>query len=327
MSELRRDLVSGDWIIAAPDRAGRPHGFYAEKKKRNFPKKDCPFDDLEKSGEWPPILSYPKGKNWKVALIPNKYPALTHHQACTSTVAQGPYQVSSGIGHHDLVITRDHRKNFGDLNREEALQVLLVLKKRYQILAADRCLLYTSSFFNWGPAAGATLPHPHYQVLTLPIIPPDVAHSIGGSREYYAKHKRCVHCVMMDYERRKKTRIVYEDRNSIAFAPFVSRQPFEMRIFPKRHISFFEHTPNPDMRSVAHTLQTVIRGMRRNLHDPDFNFFIHSAPLKNQQKYRHYHWHIEIFPKISIRAGFELSTGVEINVVDPDRAAAILRKK
>lgn len=327
MSELRRDAVSKDWIIMAPERAWRPHALLPKRVlRRGTPKKTCPFEDLKATGNWPPILSYPNDDRWQIVVIPNKYPALVHHQACTTISRKGPYEVTAGIGHHDLVVTRDHNRNFADLSPEGAFQVLSILQKRYRILAADRCLLYTSTFFNWGAAAGASIYHPHYQVLTLPIIPPAVRQSLEGSKAYFEKHRRCVHCSMIDYERKMKTRVVYNTERAIAISPFVSRQAFEVRVFPKKHVPFFEDTPRADLRSCAITLQHVLKNMRRRLNDPDVNFFIHTAPLKEQHRYGHYHWHVEIIPKILISAGFELSTGVEINVVSPDAAARILRK-
>ncbi|MBI4094927.1 MAG: HIT domain-containing protein [Candidatus Liptonbacteria bacterium] len=326
MSELRRDSVSRDWIIMAPDRAGRPHAAHAKKHvRRASPKRTCPFENLKASGNSAPIVSYPNDARWEVAVIPNKYPALVHHQACLTLRREGPYERAPGIGHHDLVVTRDHDKNFGALSRARALRVLLVLQERYRTLAKDRCLVYTSTFFNWGASAGASIYHPHYQVLTLPIIPPHIQHSLIGSKDYKRRYGRCVHCDMVKFEAKREKRIIYKDARAVAFAPFVSQQEFEFRIFPRRHLPFFEYTPVADLLAAARALQHTIRRMKTRLNDPDFNFFIHTAPLKEQRKHDHYHWHIEVLPKTSIAAGFELSTGVEINVVDPDTAAALLR--
>jgi len=326
MSELRQDPVSGDWIVTVPLRGKRPHDFGAKKIKRKVsPKSDCRFENLQKSGNWPPILSHPDDKNWEVVLIPNKFPALTHATQCPVPMSKGPYIIEDGVGKHDLIITREHGKNFGNLAPEKAVRVLEILQKRYRELSGDPCLLYTSAFFNWGPSAGASIYHPHYQVITLPIIPPDIEHSLLGSSRYFKRHRQCVHCDMISYDRKEKTRIIAENNLAIATAPFVSRNPYEVRVFPKRHMPSFEKTPIYDLRAVSRLLQAVIKRIASRLGDPDFNFFIHTAPLKNKKKYIHYHWHIEIFPKISIPAGFELSTGVDINVVPPEVTAEILR--
>ncbi|OGY97598.1 MAG: hypothetical protein A2681_02370 [Candidatus Liptonbacteria bacterium RIFCSPHIGHO2_01_FULL_56_18b] len=341
MSELRQDLVSGDWIVVASERAKRPHDFLPKKRhRRATPKKECPFEDLEASGNWPPIISYPDDTNpdarmgrgsgrkrgsWQIAVIPNKYPAVTHAPRCAVLGARGPYRLTQGVGHHDLVLTRDHRKNLAHLTPAQAIRLFEVIQKRYQALGRDACLHYTSMFFNWGASAGASLFHPHYQLLTLPIIPPDVAHSLQGSHKYFRQHRRCVHCDILGYERKEGSRIIEENAGAIAIAPFVSREAFEVRVYPKRHRPYFEATPLADLRAVVTLLASCLRRIERHLNDPDLNFFIHTAPIKNQNQHRHYHWHIEIVPKISIPAGFELSTGVLINVIDPDKAASILR--
>ncbi len=341
MSEFRQDLISGDWIILAPERAKRPHGLLPKKKKRPIsPPSTCPFEDLEKSGNWPPIDIYPKEKNpdaagrdsdrkrrsWRIAVIPNKYPALIHREVCASSFTRGPYEILSGIGNHELVITRDHERNLPDLKFEEATEAFKMIQSRYRRLSKDKCFAYTSTFFNYGGSAGASLSHPHYQMLTLPIIPPDVQHSLTGSHHYFKKHRRCVHCEMLRFEEKNKKRIIAKNSFAVAIAPFVSRQPFEIRVFPLKHQSYFEKTPAAQLQPVVSILQLTLRKIRKNLRDPDLNFFIHTAPLKYQSAYRHYHWHIEILPKISIPAGFELSTGVEINVVDPNEAAKMLKK-
>ncbi len=272
-------------------------------------------------------MSYPSQENWRVVIVPNRFPALTHIERCSEAIASGPYLSRTGVGHHDLVITRDHFKNFAELSPEHATEVLAVMKKRYEELAADPCITYASTFYNWGAKAGASLYHPHYQILALPIVPPDVQHSLNGSERYYRKNKKCVHCDMLAYERKVKKRVVLETRDVIIIAPYVSRTSYELRLFPKKHLPFFEKTPGGVMREVSHLLQKTLGLITKRLGDPDLNFFIHTAPLKHQDRYPYYHWHIEIIPKITILAGFELSTGVDINTIDPDYVASFLRPK
>jgi UDPglucose--hexose-1-phosphate uridylyltransferase len=328
MSEFREDPVSGDWIIVAPERAKRPHDFLPQRKKRvPTPKSKCPFEDLQKSGNWPPIVVQldKNRRDWRVVIVPNKYPALTHNRLCATILRRGPYEFSEGVGHHDVLVARSHEKNIAHLALEEGLCAFEVLQKRYRMLAADKCLVYALTFMNWGESAGASLYHPHFQVLSLPIIPPDVKHSLDGSRNYFRKNRRCVHCEMIKYELKSRSRVVLKNKYAIAVAPFVSREPFEVRVYPLRHRPYFERTPKAELKAAVEVLQKTLLKVERRLNDPDLNFFVHTAPLKRQNNYRHYHWHIEILPKITINAGFELGTGVEINVVDPDKAAAILK--
>ncbi len=333
-SELRQDLVSGDWIVISPNRAKRPDQFIKLHKIKRVKAsiKDCPFENLQKSGHHPPILKFPShrrakqnSKNWEAVVVENKYPAFTHINICATPEKKGPYSVMEGIGHHNLVITRDHYKNFPELSQQNAELVFKAFVDYYKILANDYCLAYVSIFHNWGPKAGASIYHPHYQIIALPIVPPDVEHSLEGSNNYYKKHKKCVHCVMLEWELKERKRIVCENKSAVVLAPFVMREPFELRVFPKKHFSSFEDTSLAVMRDIVSALQKALQKMEKRLHDPDYNFFIHTSPLRDKNKYRHYHWHIEILPKFNISAGFEQGTGIEITTVDPDEAAKFLR--
>ncbi len=329
MSELRQDLVSGDWIIVSPERAGRHRNFKNLRKTGNrvvsTAKKGCPFEDLKKSGNWPTIFDYPDQKHWKIVIFPNKYPALSHEFNCSKLFKKGPYRLMTGAGHHDLMVTRDHYKDFEMLSPNDSFLVFKILQKYYWYTTKDKCLRYVSFFHNWGPTGGATIYHPHYQIVTLPIVPPDVKSSLDGSKKYFSAHHSCVHCEMIKYEKKEKKRIIYENSGAIAFAPFVSRQPFEIRVFPKKHISSFGATPDMVLKKVSDVLRVSLAKMKKGLGSPDYNFFIHTAPVKNAKKYGHYHWHIEILPKVSFIGGFELGTGIDINVIDPDLAAKTLR--
>ena len=341
MSELRQDLVSGDWIIVAPERFKRPEEILRHKPRRKTPPlKNCPFEDfnLRKSSIWPPFLSSPSESDWRFIVFPNKYPALRHFPGCSTPLRYGPSNSRTGAGEHDLVISRSHRKNFADLSKNDALGLLKIIQERYRTLSRDKCNVYSSMFCNWGEGAGASVYHPHYQILTLPIIPPDVFHSLNGSERYFKKHKKCVHCVLLKFDLKEKKRIIDQNQSAVSITPFVSRIPFEVRIFPKRHLPYFEKTPEKDLRAVAVLLQSALKRIKKYIKDPDFNFFIHTAPFTQPRfsnksgagfkgNYDFYHWHIEITPKISIWGGFELGTGIDINVVDPETAASVLAGK
>jgi UDPglucose--hexose-1-phosphate uridylyltransferase len=149
-------------------------------------------------------------------------------------------------------------------------------------------------------------------------------HSIRGAREYFQKNKRCVRCDIIKTERRYGARVIAENNHAIALAPYASKKPFEVSVLPKRHWPSFRETPPEAMRDVAILLQSILRKMKAHLSDPDLNFFIHDTPLKDKES-KYHHWHIEVLPRVSTDAGFEFSTGIIINIIDPDTAAAILR--
>lgn len=325
-SELRQDPVSGDWIIFSPGRAKRPHDFMEKlPKRKRSPVKGCPFENPDGSGH-KAILTYPNHRQWAVKVVENKYPVVTHQEKCGVFTKKGPHGLVPGAGHHDLVISRDHDKNFAHLSAQNANLVFQAFRDRYLTLVDHPCIAYISILHNWGPTAGASIYHPHYQMLSIPVVPPDVSHSLAGSARYYKEHKKCVHCVMIDWDIKEKKRIVFQNDGALAVAPFVSRSPFEIRVFPKKHLSYFENTHDEDIAAVVEATQFALKKLEKNVGDPDYNFFIHTAPIQDKEKYGHYHWHLEILPRLSIRASFELGTGLDINSVDPQDAARILRK-
>jgi UDPglucose--hexose-1-phosphate uridylyltransferase len=331
MSELRQDLVSGDWVVIAPGRAKRPDQLIKKKiPRKRTPKSTCPFEDLEKSGN-EPIALYPEGvqgNKWHFAVIPNKYPALIHSDERIADRYYGIYRTKPGVGDHELVIGRDHNKNLAELSPKDATALFEIFQERYRAVSAAEKYAYVSGFLNWGPLAGASIWHPHYQILTLPIIPPHILHSLRGSEEYFRQHHVCVRCEIIKMERKDRSRIIAQNSNAIAIAPYASKRPFEISILPRKHFSFFEKTPMAVIKDVAALAQTVLRNIKKHLHDPDLYLYIHSAPIDGGS-YEHHHWHIEIVPVnvVSPPGGFEISTVVNINVIDPDEAAKILRGK
>ncbi len=325
LSQLRQDLVSGDWIVIAPKRAERPHEFESKGTRKRAPIKGCPFEDPKKYDHAELFLEYRNKRGWTLEIVENRFPAFVHKNICSVIRRIGPNAVTDGIGHHDVVITRDHDADFPDLDSERAIEVFKAFQERYLMLLHDDCLAYISIFHNWGPAAGASIYHPHYQLIAIPVVPPDVEHSLQGSRRHFEKYKQCVHCTVIEWERREKKRIIFENKEAVAFMPFASRNSFEFGVFPKRHQPFFENSSEFILSDVSLALHGALKMMKKKLKDPDYNFYIHTAPVRKKETHRHYHWHIEVLPKLNISAGFELGTGIDINPVDPDEAAKILR--
>lgn len=333
-SELRRDIVSGDWILIAPGRGKRPDGYDRKETRSKAPIDACPLESYVRpnAGGQAVISAYPASGEWKAIVVPNKYPAVSSiHDIDASDLPQlskikqnGPYSIKTGFGHHDLIITRDHDKAFPDLTEKEAAIVIGAYRDRYLRLLKHKNIAYVGMFHNLGEKAGATVYHPHYQILAVSVVPPDVQHSLQGSARYFRAHKECVHCVILNWEVEQKKRIIFENEWAVVFTPYFSRVPFEARIFPKKHRPYFEDTSAEELLGITEALRQTLKKIKKAL-DPDYNFFIHTAPIQNKQLYTHYHWHIEILPKLSHYAGFELQTGMEINVVDPDEAAKFIR--
>lgn len=342
ISELRQDLVSRDWIVIATGRAKRPHVFAKPKKVERQPEKNCPFEDPQKSGNLNPILIQTRTparhlhgksqkkphkdiipKNWFVQIFPNKFPAFGTGAPDLRKV--GPYDVMDGVGFHEILVTRDHDRTFAQFSQQEATLVLASYRARYHDLEARPNVRYVSVFHNWGRASGASVYHPHSQILAIPVIPGEVARSLEGSDRYFRENKSCVHCDMVRWERKEKVRIVYENDDFIAVCPFVSRTAYEVRIFPKRHSPDFDSIYPKEILSCADALRISLRKIWKALANPSYNFYIHTAPCE-KGICPFYHWHIEILPKVAVWAGFEIATGIEISSIDPAHAARHLRK-
>lgn len=322
LNEFRQDLVSGDWVLFS---TGRQHSV-REFEKFYQSKEDCPFEDPRKSGQ-EVVWGYPEENDWKATVIRNKYPAVISG-VCGPDVQIGPFRTHGAAGDHNIVIFKDHEMKFADFSNEQLVDAIRVYKKRYQEMSkSSECIEYVMIFHNHGREAGASIFHPHSQMISLPILPPDVSRSIYGSLDFYKKNKKKVYDVIIEWEMSEKKRIVYENDFFIAFCPFVSRTPYEVRIFSKDSHAHFEKMPDELDKYLADAISVVLKKIGKALNDPPYNFFIHTAPVKEKYGDMHefYHWHIEILPKLSISAGFELGTGVDINVVDPARAASELK--
>lgn len=327
-NELRKDPVAGEWVLIAPNRVKRPRDFARRIRRKPTPVSQCLFEHPQASGNAPPILEYRKGSDWEVQVITNKYPAVLHKDSCAVIRTDGIFTSVEGVGYHELVLTRGHRANFPKLSSHAARLVFRALKERYRFFAKDKCLRYISMFHNWGSSAGASVYHPHYQIIALPIVPFRVQESLRASKAHRAAYGTCIHCRIIAEEKKHRKRIVYENRHAVVFVPFAPQEPFELRVFPKAHGAYFEHAPEKVISAMIDALRFSLARIERKLNFPDYNFFIHTAPIHRvaQGEFSYYHWHIEIQPKISIPAGFELGTGIEITVVDPDDAAAYLRR-
>lgn len=323
-SELRFDLVSKDWVIIATGRARRPETFAQQKRvKEEDSEKECPFCSPEiLKGEV--LLRYNQpSEDWSLIVVPNKFPAFSRGQRLNER-AEGPYQIMDGIGFHEVVIFKDHQRQIAQFSLAEIRQVLDAYQERYLDLMNEKLVNYISIFHNQGREAGASISHPHSQIIAMPVTDPDLTSSLVGSHQFFETQGKCVHCAMLDWDREDGRRIIFENDKFVVLAPFASRVAFEVRIYPKEHHAYFERIKDEEKDQLAEALESALSKIYKGLNDPAYNFFIHTAPCDGKN-YDHYHWHFEVLPKTSIWAGFELGTGMEISTIEPEKAAEYLR--
>ena len=325
VSELRMDLVSNDWVIVATGRARKPETFAKNGRiKEKVSSKDCPFcgDRVLEQGV---TLRYdqPDGQ-WKLISVKNKYPALSEgsnlHQR-----KEGPNRIMDGIGFHEIIITTDHEKQIAQFSKTEVKEVFDAYQTRYLDLMNKKFIKYISIFHNHGQEAGASIAHPHSQLIAIPVIDPYLRGSVDGAGAFYRSQGKCVYCTILEWDLKDRQRIIYENEKFVVLCPFASQVAFEVRVYPKEHYAHFERMNDAVKWLFADAFQKAMNKVYLGLKDPAYNFYIHTAPCDGAN-YDHYHWHIIIVPKTATWAGFELGTGIEISTIEPEKAAAFLRK-
>jgi UDPglucose--hexose-1-phosphate uridylyltransferase len=193
-------------------------------------------------------------------------------------------------------------------------------------LAKDKRFRFTIVFKNHGSIAGASLDHSHSQLISLPIVPKRISEEISGGMNYYKYKDRCVFCDIIAQERDDNVRVIYENSRFIALSPYASRFPFETWILPKNHEPYFIFQSDDDnYHDAADALSTILKKHDKVLNSPPYNFMIHTTPLGNGDT-PHYHWHIEIIPRLTKMAGFEWGTGFYINPTPPEEATTYLKE-
>ena len=336
-SELRFDLASKDWVVIATGRARRPETFKKERRKiEKVSKKDCPFCQINTQEK--PTIVFSKGKkitfksqdkvpsNWTTMSVPNKYPAFIPNSRIDKHIEGGLYEKMNAVGFHEVVITRDHNKQMSQFSVSQIKEVIDVYQERYLGLMKEKFVNYISIFHNHGVESGASIAHPHSQIITTPLIDTDLKKAIRNSKKYFRAHKKCLYCLMGDWERKNKKRVVFENNDFLVICPFASKMAFEVIITPKKHLSYFERITEKEKQQLAEAFQKALSKLYKGLNDPAYNFYLHTAPCDGRN-YDHYHWHWTILPKTSTWAGFEIGTRMEISTIEPEKAADYLRKQ
>jgi UDPglucose--hexose-1-phosphate uridylyltransferase len=328
MPELRKDAVTGRWVIISTDRRKRPNDFRLEPAKV-IGGEYCPFCPGREDMTPPEVLAFrnggpPNAPGWELRVVPNKFPAL-QVEGNLDREGEGLFDRMNGIGAHEVIIeTPDHRKTLTTMTEPEIERVLWAYRERVVDLKRDIRFRYILVFKNHGAPAGATLEHSHSQLIALPIVPDYVKDEIEGARQHFAAKERCVFCDIVRQETAAGRRVIHENADVVALAPYAPRFPFETWLLPKSHGARFEDAPRQQYESLARMLKSVLTRMDKALETPSYNLIVHSLPF-SEQSTEFYHWHVELIPKLSRTAGFEWGTGFYINPTSPEEAAQVLR--
>ena len=279
----------------------------------------------------PEVLAYdgseraPDAPGWKVRVVPNKYPALTSEGDLEPRLV-GIYKEFDGVGFHEVIIhSPDHWRSLGALDREQVALYLAACRERYLDRGRDPRVKYILLIENHGRSAGASIEHPHSQLFALPLVPPVLLDELAGMRRWREEQGGCPVCAMVVEEDRVGERVVGESDYFYAFTPFASQVPFETWVVPRQHGAHFPELLDEELEDLAGLLSDTMGRLNRGLNDPPYNLMLHSAP-SDGGLYQEFHWHIEVWPKLSLPAGFEWGTGIMVNTALPEESAAFLRQ-
>lgn len=322
MSEFRQDPVTRDWVIVAPERARRPHAAATENGRA------CPFcpESVQEAGAVVARVDDDRGR-WLLLVIDNRFPILTPAAAKVSPETDGPWHRLPGRGCHEIVIdSPEHDATLGTLEVAQLRRLLGVYAERSRALARVENVREVVVFRNQGEQAGASLRHPHSQIVATPVISPVTRRRTMDEIAYFDDHGRCAVCAVLEAERQAKTRLICESACFASFAPFASRVSYETRIVPLRHRPRFEDATRGELDDLATHLHRVFTAMEAELANPDHNFVIASPPLDLVHQGAN-HWFIEILPRLAVPAGFEIGSGIEVTASAPEATAAALRSR
>jgi len=262
---------------------------------------------------------------WSLRVIPNRYPALRTEIPVTRA-GVGVYDSMGGTGAHEVIIeTPDHRGGLAKMDAGQIAQVLRAWQVRMLDLSRDDRLVHAQIFQNVGAPAGATLTHPHSQLIALPLIPRELSGELEASREHFGRKQRCLLCDLVAQELLAKERVVHESERWVALCPYASRSPFEVHLHPRQHRPSFEKLGPDDLIGLAQSLRTVLRKLFVALDGPSMNLFLMTLPLR-EPAHPWYHCRIVLKPVLTQPGGFEWGSGLCINPTLPEEAARFLRQ-
>ncbi len=334
MSLLRQDVTTNDWVIFAPERARRPHEWKqaAEESEASLPSEGkCPFCQGNEQMTSPEIYALrggtaPNTPGWRVRVIPNKFPALRIEEE-TRRQEEGPtFRHMGGCGAHEVIVeSPDHDLFLAQQPVEQVEFLLRALQLRFNDLMRDSRFQTIVIFKNHGEQAGTSLRHPHCQLIAMPVVPQLLRLKHHVATDFFDQTGSCLYCVLLHEELLARERVVAENDHYAAISPYASHVPFEIWILPKRHNSSFGRVEASLFRPLAELLKTVLQKLFCGLDNPAFNLILNTAPRGDEGK-QYFLWHIQILPRLTTQAGFEMGSGMSINTTLPEDAAEYLRQ-
>jgi UDPglucose--hexose-1-phosphate uridylyltransferase len=321
MSQMRLNPLTGRWVTIVAERAERPSDFAPRAVEvETVPGRPCPFCPGHEEATLPALETVDAGGSWRMRVIPNLYPAfrgesgfVVHHLGPVHVAAE-----ASGV-HEVFVYTPLHHGGLDQLNDEQAEELMAVLQRRLAEHAASPEIRYTQVIVNHGREAGASLAHPHAQILGLPFVPGEI---LDEERAFTRFAGGCVVCTTVEAELAAGERVIFADDDVVCVAPYWSGAPYEMLLMPRRHEPHLQDADPASLQAMGRAIRDAVVHLESDIGDVAYNLGFHTAPHAHRGEY---HWHVHLWPNLVTQAGFERGTGVMINVMPPERAAETLR--
>jgi len=326
MTELRLDQTIRNWVIVAPERSKRPNAFRRRPRERAETNDTCPFCPGREAETPPELFRLQDDKGgWRLRVVPNKFAALSG-DGSRDQIANGlGFTSMPGVGSHEVVIESPrHDGDIATASDGEVGDVLAAYRARHRALRKSSAAMVVI-FRNHGAGGGTSLPHPHSQIVAAPVVPLLVRHRFDVAMQHYDDTGHCLYVEILHRELADGRRIVAQNDGFVAFQPFAAASPFETCLMPRTHRASFADTTDDELAHLAPLLRDVLAGLRRLLDDPDYNYVIHSAPPGDEGR-PYFLWHLQIVPRLTTPAGFELGSGISINPSSPELTAAELRE-
>lgn len=333
MSELRRNPLTGQWVIIADERSNRPHAGNQSKLRGQVPSYDenCPFCPGNESQTPPAVLEKPgsnSGERWYIRGFANQYAALSPDYVPLRDPGSPLFVARPGFGEHELLVETPVHNGFpAGRTVDEMSRLFQAYQQRFRSLMDRPLIQHVLIFKNHGKDAGSSLVHPHSQIIGLPMVPDLVQKSGEVARDYFDRTGRCILCQMAREESAVGHRMVLEDQHCKVFQPFAASCPAETWIVPASHQPFFSQASPEMLTALATALLETLSLLRSGFDDPDFNYVFHTGPCgPNDTLPEYWHWYVQLLPRFNVTAGLGLGTGIQINTLPPEMGAQIMRQ-
>lgn len=323
MPQLRQSIITGDWVVIAPERAKRPSDYISKSQIKDEAVESCVFEVAGEAYQY----RYQEFETDNIFVVGNKYPVFVANEKDCSARSFGVedfYLAKPSVGGHDVIVVKDHNLGLNKFSENIWYELFEVSRRRVEYFQKVCNVVSAVPIYNHLKRAGASISHPHAQIFAANVVPNLISRELHHTEHYFQKSGSCPFCDMIKHELANKVRMIGQNQDFVAFTAYAARFPFETWIMPKSHQSNFEELTDDELKNLARIMKNTISKLDKTLDNPALNYFIHTLP-NPYKSLSYYHWHLEIAPRVSDFGGFELGAEMIIDVMSPEEAAKYLK--